>query len=74
MDLFSSLPYSFKLNPFCFRSVLQVVYPALDLKVKNVTRAYTVEHEDEVRLKIILKLRSSAISSFLFIFLLSNPF
>lgn len=25
----------------------QVVYPALDLKVKNVTRAYTVEHEDE---------------------------
>ena len=28
--------------------VMQVVYPALDLKVKNVTRAYTVEHEDEV--------------------------
>ena len=29
--------------------VLQVVYPALDLKVKNVTHAYSVEHEDEVR-------------------------
>ena len=28
---------------------LQVVYPALDLKVKNVTHAYSVEHEDEVR-------------------------
>ena len=27
---------------------LQVVYPALDLKVKNVTHAYSVEHEDEV--------------------------
>ena len=30
--------------------VLQVVYPALDVKVKNVTLAYTVEHEDEERL------------------------
>ena len=29
---------------------LQVVYPALDVKVKNVTLAYTVEHEDEERL------------------------
>ena len=28
--------------------ILQVVYPALDLKVKNVTHAYSVEHEDEV--------------------------
>ena len=27
----------------------QVVYPALDSKVKNVTLAYSVEHEDEVR-------------------------
>lgn len=27
----------------------QVVYPALDAKVKNVTLAYSVEHEDEVR-------------------------
>ncbi len=26
----------------------QVVYPALDSKVKNVTLAYSVEHEDEV--------------------------
>ena len=26
----------------------QVVYPALDSKVKNVTHAYSVEHEDEV--------------------------
>ena len=29
--------------------LLQVVYPALDAKVKNVTLAYSVEHEDEVR-------------------------
>ena len=29
---------------------LQVVYPALDSKVKNVTSAYSVEHEDEERL------------------------
>ena len=29
---------------------LQVVYPALDSKVKNVTSAYSVEHEDEGRL------------------------
>ena len=29
---------------------LQVVYPALDAKVKNVTSAYSVEHEDEERL------------------------
>lgn len=29
--------------------VAQVVYPALDAKVKNVTLAYSVEHEDEVR-------------------------
>eukprot|EP00884_Botryococcus_braunii_P013452 jgi/Botrbrau1/22107/Bobra.0206s0033.1 len=28
----------------------EVVYPALDLKVKNVTLAYMVEHEDEERL------------------------
>jgi hypothetical protein len=28
---------------------VQVVYPALDAKVKNVTVAYTVEHQDEVR-------------------------
>ena len=26
----------------------QVVYPALDAKVRNVTLAYSVEHEDEV--------------------------
>lgn len=26
----------------------QVVYPALDSKVRNVTLAYSVEHEDEV--------------------------
>ena len=32
-----------------FTAGTQVVYPALDLKVKNVTLAYTVEHEDEVR-------------------------
>jgi len=31
-------------------SCLQVVYPALDAKVKNVTSAYSVEHEDEERL------------------------
>ncbi len=30
-------------------AVLQVVYPALELKVKNVTHAYSIEHEDEVR-------------------------
>ncbi len=29
---------------------MQVVYPALDAKVKNVTSAYSVEHEDEERL------------------------
>lgn len=29
-------------------SEVQVVYPALDAKVKNVTLAYSVEHEDEV--------------------------
>ena len=28
---------------------VQVVYPALEAKVKNVTQAYSVEHEDEVR-------------------------
>lgn len=28
---------------------VQVVYPALDCKVRNVTSAYTVEHEHEVR-------------------------
>ena len=33
-----------------FSVLFQVVYPALDLKVKNVTRAYTVEHEDEVNI------------------------
>lgn len=33
--------------------MLQVVYPALDLKVKNVTHAYSVEHEDEVRLSFV---------------------
>ena len=27
----------------------QVVYPALEAKVKNVTQAYSVEHEDEAR-------------------------
>lgn len=32
----------------CFTVSWQVVYPALDSKVKNVTLAYTVEHEDEV--------------------------
>lgn len=31
-------------------SVVQVVYPALDSKVRNVTVAYSVEHEDEVSL------------------------
>jgi len=29
----------------------QVVYPALDSKVKNVTVAYSVEHQEEVRFK-----------------------
>ena len=33
-----------------FSVLFQVVYPDLDLKVKNVTRAYTVEHEDEVNI------------------------
>ena len=28
---------------------LQVIYPALEAKVANVTRSYSVEHEDEVR-------------------------
>lgn len=28
--------------------ISQVIYPALDAKVKNVTLAYSVEHEDEV--------------------------
>jgi hypothetical protein len=28
---------------------MQVVYPALETKVKNVTSAYSVEHQDEVR-------------------------
>jgi hypothetical protein len=28
---------------------LQVVYPVLDAKVRNVTLAYSVEHQDEVR-------------------------
>lgn len=32
---------------------LQVVYPALDTKVKNVTSAYSVEHQDEVRLPFL---------------------
>lgn len=27
----------------------QVIYPALEAKVANVTRSYSVEHEDEVR-------------------------
>lgn len=31
--------------------LLQVVYPALDTKVKNVTSAYTVEHQDEVGIR-----------------------
>ena len=35
---------------FSFILYLQVVYPALDAKVKNVTSAYSVEHEDEERL------------------------
>jgi len=43
---------------------LQVVYPALDAKVKNVTLAYSVEHEDEVRMK---KLMSCAILAFNFL-------
>lgn len=30
--------------------LLQVVYPTLDSKVKNVTSAYSVEHEDEEQL------------------------
>lgn len=28
--------------------VEQVIYPALEAKVANVTRSYSVEHEDEV--------------------------
>lgn len=44
------------IKPVCLRPysvvlllyTLQVVYPALDSKVKNVTLAYMVEHEDEV--------------------------
>ena len=38
-----------RLNSYGALSQLQVVYPALDAKVKNVTLAYSVEHEDEVR-------------------------
>jgi hypothetical protein len=34
----------------CVLVPTQVVYPALDSKVKNVTSAYSVEHQDEVRL------------------------
>ena len=34
---------------------MQVVYPALDAKVKNVTQAYSVEHEDEVRRAIAMQ-------------------
>jgi hypothetical protein len=30
------------------RSFRQVIYPALDARISNVTPAYTVEHEDEV--------------------------
>lgn len=29
--------------------LVQVLYPILDGRVKNVTLAYSVEHEDEVR-------------------------
>ncbi len=38
---------------------MQVVYPALDSKVRNVTLAYTVEHEDEVSMLRRRRLRRS---------------
>jgi hypothetical protein len=45
-----NLPCVTRQSPVEPREVgLQVVYPALDAKVKNVTLAYSVEHEDEVR-------------------------
>lgn len=31
--------------------LVQVVYPALDSKVRNVTKAYSVEHQDEVGMR-----------------------
>lgn len=34
---------------------MQVLYPALDAKVKNVTLAYSVEHEEEVCIMIIMR-------------------
>lgn len=34
-------------------AIWQVVYPALDAKVKNVTLQYSVEHADEVSLERI---------------------
>jgi hypothetical protein len=41
----------------------QVVYPALDAKVRNVTLAYSVEHEDEVTLCLALQALREAKSS-----------
>lgn len=35
-------------GPLTQTKLLQVVYPALECKVRNVTSAYTVEHEHEV--------------------------
>jgi hypothetical protein len=43
--------------------MLQVVYPALNLKVKNVTHAYSVEHEDEVRLSFLAVIQPVAASA-----------
>lgn len=47
--------------PTLLALLLQVVYPALDTKVKNVTSAYSVEHQDEVSssgwLAVVLKQR-----------------
>lgn len=45
----------------------EVVYPALDSKVRNVTLAYSVEHEDEVR-------RQQDLSQGLDLGLLDRPF
>ena len=39
------------LVPSSVTSAAQVVYPALDAKVKNVTIAYSHEHRDEVSVR-----------------------
>lgn len=44
----AAAPHACSAPPTPLVGRLQVVYPALDSKVKNVTLAYSVEHEDEV--------------------------